>query len=138
MSNLHKIVDFTTFADDCFAKPSTIDCRISADLHVIFNNNDTNLVNLLVPAIDELIAITIRSNHASRLKNNAVTYDTLLAYSDICVNETILTHLHISTHYSPCRHFCAFSYNGARFDDGTCFDSYLTGVKCNTIGHDGP
>ena len=137
MSNLYKVVDFAALADDCFTEPCTVYRCISADLHIILNNNDADLIDLLVPAIDQLIAVTIRSNHTSRLENNAVTYDTLFTYSDISVNEAILTHLHISTHYSPCTHLCAFTNNSPCFNNGTCFDRYLTGVKRNIIGHDG-
>src|SRR5262249_43052034 len=69
--NLHEIIDLHALLNPCPAKPRTINSRVRADLNIIVNLDDAELLNFLLPAIDHLETKAIRSNYRAAVNDHA-------------------------------------------------------------------
>src|SRR6266571_1241441 len=63
--NLHEIINLHALANPRPAKPRAINCRVRADLDVVVDLNDAELLNFFVSAIDLFKSETIRTNHCA-------------------------------------------------------------------------
>lgn len=59
VTDLDEVVDFGAFADDGFAEACAVDGGVCADLDIIADDDDADLVDLEVAAVYELIAVAV-------------------------------------------------------------------------------
>src|SRR4051812_2702741 len=79
--DLHQIVDFRSRADARLTDGGSIDRRIRAELHVVFDHDGRDLRNLLVRAVaptDEAVAVA--PDHDAVLQDDAITNRDALAH----------------------------------------------------------
>src|SRR5262245_6421582 len=67
--NLDEIVDLHAFLYPCAAKARAVDGSVRADLDVVVDLNDAELLNFLLPAIDHFEAETVRANHRAAVND---------------------------------------------------------------------
>ena len=73
MGDLDEVVDLGAFTDACFGEAAAVDGGDSADLYIIFNNNVTELFELVVDALFiGKEAKAARANNGAWLDDNAV------------------------------------------------------------------
>src|SRR5439155_7178898 len=66
--DLHEIVDLHTLLNPGPAKPGAVDGRVCANLDIIIDLNDPELLNLLLPAIDHFKTKAVRANDCAAVK----------------------------------------------------------------------
>jgi hypothetical protein len=68
--NLHEIVDLHALLNPRSAKTRAINGRVCADLDIIVDLNDAELLNLLLPAINHFKTETIRTDHRAAVNDD--------------------------------------------------------------------
>ena len=70
MRDLYKIVDLYAFLDPRLAKARAVDGGIRADLNIIIDLNDPELLNLFLSAINHFKTETIRTDHRAAVNDD--------------------------------------------------------------------
>src|SRR5262249_14359729 len=115
--DLDEIVDFHAFLNPGSAKPGAVDRCVRADLYIVVDLNDPDLLDLFVPAIDKFESETVRANHRAAMNNHVRADSRSLADRDIGINETGRAD----------RRFVA--------DKGTCADHRVIADHCVGFDH---
>ena len=68
MGNLDQVIDFRTAADDRLAEASPVDGRVGADIHIVFEDNITNLRDAVNLAAGGFVAEAIRAHDHAGLE----------------------------------------------------------------------
>ena len=69
--DLHEIIDLHALLDPRPAKPCAINRRVRSDLNIIVNLDDTELLNLLLPAVDHFKTEAVSANHRAAMNDHA-------------------------------------------------------------------
>jgi hypothetical protein len=75
VANLHQVVDFAAGADAGDAKGGSVDRAVGADFHVIFDNHDADLRDLVTPSL-----LVWREAEAIAAQNHAAVQDDPVAH----------------------------------------------------------
>ena len=71
MRNLHEIVDLDALLNPGPAKPRAIDSCVRADLDVVVDLDNPELLNFLVAAIDHFETKAVSSDHSAAVNDYA-------------------------------------------------------------------
>src|SRR5262245_53705802 len=86
MPDLDQIVDLRATPDAGFSNRRTIDRGVGADLHVVFEYDNTGLDDLVVAAVVPLrVSVAVGSNFRAVLKDYIVSNPAVLTNRNVCV-----------------------------------------------------
>src|SRR5437016_4522997 len=86
--DLHQVVDFHAFLDPRPAKARAVDGRVRADLNIIVDLNDAELLNLLLSAIDHLKTKTVGPDNSAAVNDYARPNPASLTNCHVRINVT--------------------------------------------------
>jgi hypothetical protein len=86
--DLHEIIDLHTLLNPCPAKTRAIDRRVRADLDVVVDLDDAELLNFFLPAIDHFKTKTVRADDCPAVNDHARSDAASLTNRHEWVNET--------------------------------------------------
>ena len=92
VGNLHEVVDFSPTAHVGAAHCGAIHASVGANLHIVFDGDDTNLWNFLIAIGRRRKTEAIGPNHASAVQDDAVADATLLVDAHVGVNRAVVAH----------------------------------------------
>ena len=69
MCDLYEIIDLHALPDPRPAKPRAVDGRVRADLDIIVDLNDAELLNLLLSVIDHFKTETVRTDDCTAVND---------------------------------------------------------------------
>ena len=72
MSHLNKVVQLDTFVDDGLSHSGTVYTGVGTNLHVILDDDDTQLRNLLIAFLIGCKTETVGTNHATGMDGDIV------------------------------------------------------------------
>ena len=81
--DLAEVIDFRALADDGFAEAGAIYRSVRADLHIVADLHDADLVDFDVAVSGKLVTVSVGADHDTRLKCHPVTEHAALADADI-------------------------------------------------------
>src|SRR5215216_7508783 len=84
--NLHEIVDLDALLNPRAAKPRTINSCVRADLDVVVDLDDAELLNFLVTAIDHFETKAVSPDHSAAVNDYARTNPASLANCYMRIN----------------------------------------------------
>ena len=135
MAQLHQIVEFASFSDDCALKSGTVNRRVSADFHIIFYPDVSNLIKLnMLPIFIGCIPESARANDHSWLKNDPIADLASFTDDDAGMDEAGLADLGIWTHIGSGSNECSRSYFNLFIDHGMgsdCYPLFELGCRMN-------
>src|SRR5690242_1367126 len=67
--NLHEIIDFHAFLDPGAAEPRAINRCVRADLDVVIDLDNPDLLKFLMPAVDHFETKAVGSNHSAAMND---------------------------------------------------------------------
>ena len=73
MGDMDEIVDFRALADDGGAERGAVDGCVSADLHIVVDDDIADLQHLAMTALIQNVAVTVRTDHATGVNSDTVT-----------------------------------------------------------------
>src|SRR5262245_11654572 len=95
MTDLYEIVYLRAAPNAGFSNRGAVDSGIGADLHVVFEHDDTGLDDLVVRAVIPLgVSIAIRSDLCTVLKNDIVSDETVLANRNVRIRLEVISCTH--------------------------------------------
>ena len=77
VGDLHEIINFAALTHHGLAEPRAVERAVGTDLDVVLDDHVAYLGNLLVAALHEFVAESIRSDDNARLQAHAVFHHTL-------------------------------------------------------------
>ena len=72
MAELNLVVQFAALANECVFKCTSVNRRVGADFHIVFDRHAADLRNLHPMAVKRRKAETIGTDHAAGMKNDAI------------------------------------------------------------------
>ena len=138
VANLCHIIDLRSFSHHRAAKSSPIDAAIGTDLNIVLDFNDSYLRCLLVPAINKIKSVTVRTNHATRLKNDPVADQTGFPYNASRMQKAILPEGNIPTDQTACSNDASSTNFCTRLDHHSGTDLHLSRINLNIVRNVGP
>src|SRR5262245_49607932 len=119
VAHLNQVVDLGAFADHGVADCTTINGAASPYLHVVLDDNASDLRHFQVPFTAHHKSETVLADFAARMDDNPVS-DQCIAHGRTCANRAIASYSHIGTDdgvgtdYSSTANFSARSDHSAR------------------------
>src|SRR5580698_1463752 len=117
VSDLHKIVDFGALADDGVTGRAAVDRGVSADLHVILNDDPAILWNFLMALRTRQIAESVLPDTDAGMNDDAIA-DQCPKNACAGANRTIASDANIRSDDRTCGDHCTAADLGMRADDG--------------------
>ena len=119
MTNLNKVVELHTLANDCRVGLCTINTSVCSNLHIILNNHITQLWDLVKRTVwlwQE--AETVSTNHSTSVNDAVLAYATTLVNLHTWVECSTRTNLHTITHIHLWIYLCASTNHSASLNHG--------------------
>ncbi len=135
MSNMDQIINLHPITDDGIVESAAIDGRIRADLHVVADHDNANLLQL-----DPLVAVrgkteTIRTNDSARVNDGSPTDTRTVHDHAMGVEVTVITHFRIGANEDTVTDMNARTNPACRADTGPGTDPRRTVDHCGRM-HD--
>src|SRR5207247_263846 len=133
--NLHEIVDLHALLNPRPAKTRAINCGVRADLNIIVDLNNPELLNFFVLAIYHLKSETIRANHCTAVNDHTRPNAASLSNGHSRINETRRSDHRLLSDVTSCANdrVVAESYPG--LDDRVRLDRNTLRKLCAWIAH---
>src|SRR5205807_297556 len=77
VSDLHEVVDFGAFADDGIADRAAVNGGAGPDLHVVLDDDATDLHDLAVRALRPDVTETVLPDRAARMDDHAIAHEAM-------------------------------------------------------------
>src|SRR5437667_10698680 len=101
VGHLHEIVNFRAGANAGLAERRPVDCRVGADLHIVFNHHTTDMRNLHVLARTDRIAETIAANHRTAVQDDPPADLGAIVHGHAGIDDGALANGHLATQHAP-------------------------------------
>src|SRR6266571_3160907 len=116
MRDLHEIVDLDTLLNPCPAKTSTINRRVRADLDIVINLNNSELLDFFLAAIDHLKSKAVRANDRAAMDDHSRANAGALADRYPRINQASRSNYRFMTNVARCPDHSAVTDPRASFD----------------------
>ena len=113
---------------------STVYTSISTYIYFIFQNNNSDLRNLIVSIRSGSKTKSVSSNHCTRVQDTFVTYAAIMINIYIGVQQATVAYLHAVSNKSVWINLGIISNHGIFTNIGKCTDVYVLtnfGAGCN-------
>ena len=137
VSDLDEVVDFCSFADDGLSEARTINGGVGADLHVVADFDDADLVDFDVAAVGELVAVTIGTDDGSGVNDHIVTEDAAFGDSYVGADLAVLADLCMFVNDGVGADFRSLSDGCSVHDDRSGVDANPVRIELGKIGYHG-
>ena len=137
MCHLNEVVEFHSLSDDGAAHGGSVDTGVGTNLHVVLNDDDTYLRNLVIALGIGCEAEAVGTDDTSGVYGHVIANLASLIDGDVGVEETAFAHLHpvaddgMGIDLASLAHHGTFTYNSK----GT--DIHIIGHLCrgSNAGH---
>src|SRR5436190_6084152 len=116
MRDLHQIINLHTLLDPGPAEPRAINSCVRADLDFVVDLNYTELLNLLVPAIDHFETKSVSSDHSAAVNDYPRANAASLANCHVRINVTCRSDHRLVPDIAACANDCVVADFCAGFD----------------------
>src|SRR5205814_7238570 len=114
--DLHEIVDLCSLLDPGSAKTGAIDGRVGADLDIIVDLYNSQLLNFFLAAIDHLESKSVGANYRTAVNDHARANPGAFTNRHSRINQTCRSNDRFMTNVGPCTDDCAVTDPSAGFD----------------------
>src|SRR6266566_6408767 len=114
--DLHEIVDLCSLLDPGSAKTGAIDGRVGADLDIIVDLNDPELLNFFLAAIDHLESKSVSTNDRAAVDDHTRADAGAFTDRHSWINQARRSNDRFMTNVSPCTDDCAVTDPCPGFD----------------------
>src|SRR6266567_2240381 len=114
--DLHEIVDLCSILDPGSAKTGAIDSRVGADLHIIVDLYNSELLNFFLAAIDHLESKSVSANDRAAMDDHTRADAGAFTDRHSRINQARRSNDRFMTNVSPCTDDRAVTDLGSSFD----------------------
>src|SRR5882724_6435599 len=122
MRDLHEIVDFDTLLNPRPAKTSTINRRVRADLDIVVDLNNSELLDFFLAAIDHLKSKAVRANDRAAMNDHSRANAGALADRYPRINHASRSNYRFMPNVASCPDRSAVTDPRTGFDDSMRLD----------------
>jgi hypothetical protein len=138
VANLRHIIHLRPLSYHRATESGTIDAAIGTDLNIVLDFNDSHLRCLLVPAINKIKSVTVRTNHATRLQNDSVADQAGFPDNTSRMQKAIFPEGHIPADQTACSNDASITNFRTRLNHHSGSDLHLGRINLNIVCNVGP
>src|SRR5690606_1866453 len=135
VADLHQVVDLRALADDRTAKAGAVDRGAGADLHVIADLHDADLLDLDVAPAGEFVAKTVAADDRAAVHDDATTEHAAFAHGAACVQHAVLAEAGTAADEGAGMNRAAVADPDFSLDHRTGADADAGGIEAHAFSH---
>ena len=139
MGHLDKVVELHTLMNNGLSHGRAVDTGIGTNLHIIFDNYNTQLRNLLVTFGVRCETKAVGTNHATGMDGYILANLTTIVDGDVGIDDRTIANLHAFTHKSERTDINILANLGRFRNEGQWMDARLLGkrscIHLQQLGH---